>query len=91
MIDNPKPMGNMDIYWTGDTTDRKQQTSRQLFFMGMGQSARPEEKQETVAISSMKAGFVSEAEACKQLRWIQDFGMKEPRPEMHKACTNQRN
>ena len=85
----------MDADWAGDTTDRTSTSGHFFFYSGRAVSWR-NRKQESVAVSTTEAEYVSTAEACKQLKWIlqlmQDFGIEEPKPvqqrRMHKACTD---
>ena len=69
---------------TGQDNTYRKSTSGHLFFCGSGAVSWSSRKQESVAVSTTEAEYVSTAEACKQLNWIlqlmQDFGIEEPKP-----------
>ncbi|XP_054830363.1 uncharacterized protein LOC129326226 [Eublepharis macularius] len=65
--DKLRLVGYMDADWAGDTKNRKS-TSGHLFFYDNGAVSWSSRKQETLALSSTEAEYISAAEACRQLK-----------------------
>ena len=82
-INSPKLETYTDEDWAGDTTDRKS-TSGKLLFFGDGPVSWTSKKQDTVAVSSTEAEYVSVAQACQELKCLcqllEDLGIIEPKP-----------